>query len=348
MLKKILTINEKYSDNIGDQAISRAMIEFCNFSNDVSVDAVDFSFRQQFVPISDAATKGTKLVTLKRFIPALAKKIIFFMKNINNAKNISRCGYDLAIIGGGQLLLGRGTFPFSLFLYTFFLHKAGTRIKIVAAGVGKSFSGLERFLIAQSLKRVEAIYLRDIKSIDNLKNNFNKHSGLIPDIAYFLYNETKISKLGNKIIICPTEYSVYKRYEDEVGHKNLSFDDYKNTWLKIIRNNIDKYDEIVLSATTNNDYKFCESLINYLSKLELAKVKLKKTNSVDDFISLAEESSEIISGRMHALILCHNLNIKITPFYISQKIIAYKDEYLDNDAKFINRRILDMRMEIIR
>ncbi|HGK4842168.1 TPA: polysaccharide pyruvyl transferase family protein, partial [Kluyvera georgiana] len=226
MPKKILTINEKYSDNIGDQAISRAMVEFCNYSSDVSVDAVDFSFRKQLVPISNVVKKGTKLVILKRFIPALAKKVIFFIKNINNAKNISHCGYDLAIIGGGQLLLGKGTFPFSLFLYTFFLHRAGTRIKIVAAGVGRSFSGLERFLIAQSLKKVEAIYLRDVKSIDNLKINFNKHSSLIPDIAYFLYNESKVSKQGNKIIICPTEYSVYKRYEDEASHKNLSFDGY--------------------------------------------------------------------------------------------------------------------------
>lgn len=348
MLKKILVINEKYSDNIGDQAISRAMSEFCNVNDNVSVDTVDFSFRKQPAPKLSDVKKNIKPSVFKKLVPVFAKKIIFFIKNIKNARDISRCGYDLIIIGGGQLLLGKGTFPYSLFLYTFFLQRSGARIKIVATGVGKKFSTFEHFLIAQSLKRVEAIYLRDTKSNENLKANFNKNSDFIPDIAYFLYDESLICKHVNKIIICPTEYYVYERYKDEVDHKNLTVDEYKKVWLDIIENSMSKFDEIILTATTNNDYKFCQSLNDSLPNLRSDQIVIKKIDDMCNFILLAKDASEIISGRMHALILCHNLNLRITPFYISQKIISYNEEYLNNDAKFFNERIQDLRMEIIR
>ena len=350
MQKRILTINEIYSDNIGDQAIAEALRKFCQVDQGIQVDSVDFSFRKFF--LQHKANNSIKKYkrTLRAYVPTILKKVFFLFKNFKNAKLIASLKYDLAIIGGGQLILGKGSFPYSLFLYTYFLKRQGTKIKLVSVGVGENFNEVEKYLIKKSLNIIDSIYLRDKKSIDNLRKIFNKESKFSPDIAYYLhednYNYPILKTL--KSLICPVAYSVYKRYEKESGNQDLTLDEYKNLWISFIRERLQIFDQVFLSATTIIDFEFTCELKKFFTFQEQKKISFKICQSFHDFIDLAKESSEVLSGRMHALILSHNLGLKIFPFEISKKLQTYNEEYLNKEAKDYKYILLSLQSEILK
>jgi len=349
--KKILTINEMLSDNIGDQAIADAMRKFCQVDQGIQVDSEDFSFKK--VPCQDKSNNSLKKNnrTWKAYFPNIFKRAFFLFKNVKNAKLIASLKYDLAIIGGGQLILGKGTFPYSLFLYTYFLKRQGTKIKIVSAGVGESFTALEKYLIRKSLNSVDSIYLRDERSIENLKKEFNQESQFLPDIAYFLLLVPKVDDVNSnctRSLICPVEYSVYKRYSMEMNNAELSYEQYKDLWVNLIRERLQVFDEICISATTIKDFEFSCELKELFNYQEQKKITFRSCQSHQEFISLAKESAEVQSGRMHALILCHNLGLKILPFEISKKLQAYKQEYLNKKAEEFKNMLNEFREEILK
>ncbi|MBD3843345.1 MAG: hypothetical protein IE909_15980, partial [Campylobacterales bacterium] len=98
MPRKILTVNECYSDNIGDQAIAHAMKRFCTLNADDDVDTCDFSFRNKLE--ESGRISSNKKTNWKRLIPVFIKKTFFAIKNVQKARNLAHKKYDLAIIGG--------------------------------------------------------------------------------------------------------------------------------------------------------------------------------------------------------------------------------------------------------
>jgi len=341
-----------FSDNIGDQAIADAMFEFSKLDENTRVDRTDFSFRTSLPqPSSNSTIKNTDR-TWKYYVPSSIKKIFFLVKNFKKAKQLSSNKYDLAIIGGGQLILGGGVFPYSLFLYTYFLKRQSTKLKIVSAGVGGEFTKVERYLIRKSLNRVDSVYLRDKVSINNLKIIFGKESQFSPDIVYYFYkNKSAVNPSDSKrfkLLICPVEFGVHERYASELRSSGVGLVEYKNLWVGLIREGLSINNSICISATTIQDSLFTSELRNMLTVEEQKKIEFKVCLSYQEFIELVKEYSEVLSGRMHALILCHNLGLKITPFEISKKLQTYKDEYLNKEAKEFNEMLRAMQNEILK
>ena len=80
MQKKILTINEMFSDNIGDQAIAGAMYKFCKLDEVTQVDSVDFSFRLNKQHCVSAISKKGKAKAWRSFVPLIFKKYFLLLR----------------------------------------------------------------------------------------------------------------------------------------------------------------------------------------------------------------------------------------------------------------------------
>ncbi|NNN45447.1 MULTISPECIES: polysaccharide pyruvyl transferase family protein [unclassified Vibrio] len=344
MIKKIITVNEMFSDNIGDQAISDQMEHFCKKGDNYLVDKADFSFRTSLKKQNVVKVNEKKLIRL----PIYLKPFLLILKNAGKANAIAKNKYDLAIIGGGQLILSNGSFSASMFLYALFFKLYGTKVKIVSVGVGERFSLVDKIIYRFAFYFVDEFFLRDIKSQENLRAIFGKKAEYSPDIAYFMSG--KICKsTSSKHLICPVEYEVFKRYYKEMGYNFVDYKKYENKWIdeieSIIFDNPD--DGVIITATTLADYQFAVSIFKLLSAKHVGRVELVKTENWYEFIDIAKNCDSVMSGRMHALILCHCLGLKIVPYKISKKISAFENFYLKADAS-THKHVLDiLRDEIL-
>lgn len=141
---------------------------------------------------------------------------------------------------------------------------------------------------------------------------------------------------------------MHERYAKELRSPGVDLVEYKNLWVGLIRERLSINNSVCISATTIQDSLFISELRNVLTLEEQKKIQFKACLSYQEFIELAKEYSEVLSGRMHALILCHNLGLKITPFEISKKLQTYKDEYLNKEAKEFNEILHALQNEILK
>ncbi|MBE0471697.1 MAG: polysaccharide pyruvyl transferase family protein [Methyloprofundus sp.] len=343
MPKKILTINECYSDNIGDQAISEAMKLFCQLDPYDQVDVSDFSFR---VKLNRNHPPYNKKKNWKKNLPIFIKKLFFLVKNFNKARNVAKKRYDLAVIGGGQLVLSNASFSTSMFLFTVFLKFYGSKIKLVSVGVGKKFSFFDKLLFKMSLMLVDEVYVRDQQSVVNLKKNFAHKSMIVPDIAYFLFESfDAVPKVKNSYLISPVEYAVFERYHLEVGRSYLTEKEYFDEWIDIIKSTLEKggSTKIYLAATTIKDLVFTQNLYDSLYGIYKDERELYLLDKVElqSYIKLIGQCENIISGRMHALILGHSNGLAVIPYNISQKIESYEKDYLKEEVSLLKDKLLE-------
>jgi hypothetical protein len=133
----------------------------------------------------------------------------------------------------------------------------------------------------------------------------------------------------------------------EMNVIKLSNEQYKKLWVKLIKERLQFLGGICLSGTTVRDFEFSLELEEFFTPEEQKNITFKSCANFQEFVNLAEESTEVLSGRMHALILCHNLNLKILPYEISKKLRSYKKEYLCKEAKEHKKILKNLQLEII-
>jgi polysaccharide pyruvyl transferase WcaK-like protein len=112
--KKALLINEGFSDNIGDQAISngvKLLLESKNFS----VKTAGFSTNNQCL-FNLKKSSNNKLVTMLR-AKIFLKSIYWLFKNIIRILKCSSQKYNVAVIGGGQLIMEKSNFAIAMFTW---------------------------------------------------------------------------------------------------------------------------------------------------------------------------------------------------------------------------------------
>lgn len=333
-MQKALVICECFSDNIGDQAIAYSMRKKLEEFYP-QVDLVDFSFRESVRPNlpGESARPSRKYlmpeVLKKTSLFLFLKRLHFFLRHLHQAFKVCRGSYEIAVIGGGQLVMGNQTFPVSMLLWTYLLKLANTRVKLVSVGVASSFSAVDSFLFRLALAPTEFIYARDSKSLSILKSITGRPCRYIPDIAYALELEVNpsFSKERDLYILSPVEYSVYKRYIVESNLPHWTEVEYVEQWVSILEQ---AQGQLVIAPTTQKDYMFSEKVLDrYRAKNRSGDSKAVELVSLDgwqDFVLLAKRASVVCSGRMHALILGQVSGADVEPFLLSEKLISFSIE----------------------
>jgi polysaccharide pyruvyl transferase WcaK-like protein len=346
-MKYILNINEGASDNLGDQAISESLTSILldnklesdtyNFTQVEIVNKIDI----KKVPSNEKVQKTFLRMFLSKF--KLMQQLRWFQLNLKKIITVSRNHYNIAFIGGGQLVLSNTIFPIAMFTWVLILRAFGTKVIILGVGSGKKFNFADKLLYKISFMLCNDIFLRDQESIIQLKKTFGIKADFIPDIAFYY---EKIKKKHNnllqkKLVLGIIEYPIFVKYSSEVGNVVTTEEEYIKLWTADVLSLNQNFSEIILASTTSEDLICSKKLYNHLKKLKLSsKINfISNVLSLEEYTNLLRNSDVVMSARMHSLILAQLLGCDIVPWNVSKKIESYKKEYL-------NRNILDIQEEI--
>jgi len=341
----ILIVNENKSDNLGDHAINKGMVElfgtrgyhtksfpFATFSNGV----VGSEFKEK---------KNYTLIThlIKLLVNRLkgSKIISFIYWYYSNKKNIHRAIREPEVgeivIGGGQLILSNKTFAIALYTWVKLSHQYGKKVSILGVGCGESFSFLERVLFRRALKSAHRVYVREPESLVKIRKNFSIRSYFIPDFAFALKERNCEGSKSNQIVVSVTDFSVYVRYKDEVNcNKFSNKSDYLLEWARLTSESLlNSNTKIILASTTNSDAEISTELYTVLVELGLDNPieDLGVPESLLAYRDILATSKIVISGRMHSLILGKVEACDVTPWIISKKVENFLLNYSSKSSE---------------
>ncbi|UFK94534.1 polysaccharide pyruvyl transferase family protein [Providencia rettgeri] len=334
----ILIINEGNSDNLGDKAIKQSAVAFYTEEN-TNLSFSDYTKVNEIHICNDQSKSKGKRNFLKNLLPY---KLRWLILNYSRVRKVAKKKYNLVSIGGGQLILSNETFSIALFTWISLLYLSGNKnIILLSVGVGDKFTFLDKLLFNFSLKRIQQIYVRDSRSEKNLKSNFNLDSIKTFDIAFFHANK-KIKSNEDYSLLGVTDYNVYIKYNPKITR-----DEYYNSWIKIIKT-IPQNSCIKLFYTTQSDYNECLIFQKYCQTQYNIKYDILPSRNLIELNEILIKAERVISGRMHALILAHNLNKHIITYPISSKLSAFNDEIILSklDSDFIQKNLESMRSAI--
>lgn len=342
-MKKVLVINEGYSDNFGDQAIKKSIIELLKNEN-FDCDFIYLSDpRLTSIPIVNYQNFDQNKYKPKSFYEKIKTYLLFFYWYKINKKFIisvlKKENYQKVVIGGGQLIISSGSFSLSSFSIALFwithLVKKHSKAQIFMVGVGtsKTFNFIEKWLYKRIFKNIEKITVRDPFSKNLLYNLFNVDSLLMPDVAFYnpSYNIGIIHKKNIALLGITNFNEVFKRYNKTAKvSKNEYFELIEEVFLRYN----EKYGVIKLFYTTKQDAEECFNFKKFM-KLRGKDIMICNLFTLKDLENELESASIVYSGRMHALILAKKLNCEIEVFEISQKLKTFKEEYYDSKVSMI-------------
>ena len=326
-----LIINEGLSDNYGDQIIKDS-IQYILESFDYKVNFEDLTRHSTNTTSNNLNT--FKKDNKKRLIPFknILAKILWLYRNFKRLVKASANEYDIVVIGGGQLLIPNGTFPFALLMWSVLLNiKNNGKIILFGVGLQGDYKGINKLMLSYVLNSTKSIHVRDNMSIDILSNEFNRTSSLTYDVAFIydeIYNvEKKESKSKYKYALGISSYDVFKLYN--LKNKFLDRDAYYESWL-IKLNSVNDLKETVLFYSTNEDRNECLLFKDYIEQKYCMDLPLLENYLKDDFLKNIEKCNIVISGRMHSLIVAIVLKKRIIPYILSDKINEFTKIYNHN------------------
>lgn len=340
---KILLINQGHTDNLGDQAILMVLKKILESDNEiVSLPFVPYENEQNlnflihsketltaFDKKSAEKCKNSLLLSkLKSLIPQEWRTLYNYKRIIESKINSRR--FDFAIIGGGELIKGSShPFFFSLIAWVDFLEKQGWPVFVSGVSCDAVFNEYEQRHLRRTLDKCRVITVRDRQS-QKILRDLGVKCEYLPDIV-FLYR-----RLYDRVFVSDkTIQSVFVYSFDELDFKNkfnYSREEYYSYYFKLIERSKNKM-PLVLGYTTYNDYKETIRFAQYLNKMGVA-YTIADIYEFSDLIAILKDSSQIISGRMHAMILGMQYCAKIIPVDVKEKIAVFRREWGLGDLEY--------------
>ncbi|MHA6261266.1 polysaccharide pyruvyl transferase family protein [Sporosarcina sp. CAU 1771] len=337
-MKKVLLINQgKSNENLGDKAIAE-IFQKVLIENECLVELAGFSqtkvVSMSNIDVNSRNSNREKLRSkLKKYIPSffvwLLKYKAMIKKEFDDVTKNNT--YDIVIIGGGQLLKSKSVFVYALLSWYQLLRK-NLKCPIVIAGVGAdtNFSKLETIIYKYILTKVDDIYVRDLRSINILKDKFNVDAKYFPDIVLYDLNikDVDVSKYTrNKLLV---SVFAYNSYVNNVGI-GISKLEYYRLWLNLINENMEENLEIILGYTAIGDKKETLDFANYLKENTSFNFIIVNNDELPHYIETLKNTKKMISGRMHGMLLGLNYGCEVIPFVVSPKVETFKREWIDSN-----------------
>lgn len=335
--KTVLVINEGGSDNFGDQIIKHSMEYLIKETGRESKfeDLTRHHYPTEHDYRAQVITKNKDI-----FFPlkSIVWKLLWFVKNIKRISIASLQRYDAIIVGGGQLLLPNGIFPFALLVWIKFLSLRNKNIILFSVGTQGVYSWFEKLCISSMLRKINHIYVRDKVSQNILKDQFNKESKITYDSAFILNKVYKKNEKNNsyRYLIGIVDYSVYKKYH--CGDL-LSEDRYYEKWLSLISDHNDLNQSALIYATPEDraeSIKFKE----YIYKRLNIEVDILENNNHIFFLDNLSLGEIVVSGRMHSLIVSKALSKQFIAYPISDKVSSFLETIENKNLKKIQEKLI--------
>ncbi len=322
---RALVINKSFSDNLGDQAIGRAMENLFNLINCevITADLTTVQKKQLFIKDISLNNKNRKKFKL-------LKTVKWYLKHKNSIgiyldKTLKEC--DAVFVGGGELIQDNNIFPIALFLWMKEIRKRSPQLPIYYFGVGATagYSFFAKKLLLYALNQASGIYVRDGNSKENLEKVFNIKSIEIPDVVFSLdLSVNTQQKIAKTVALGITSPFRIKQY-------NCNSQDYFREMMAVVGH----YDgsTITLCYTDSNDYAACKAFATYLvgQKKDCSNIRIGEYRDLEGFLSFLSTQEVVVSPRMHACILGIASLASATPIIISPKMDAFLKKYCQTD-----------------
>lgn len=347
-MKKILIVNEGYSDNLGDQEIFHSLKNLLNtieyevyfgyYSKPGQKEIKKHNYKKS---IEEESLKD-KLLNFRGYIFI---KAILYVKNIfiffswyfKNQREINKIinkhDYAYVIIGGGQLINTSSRYSpnmFAIISYSWsrIIKEKNIKLLYMGIGVADKFNFLEHFFYKKALKKSEKIWVRDSFSNKKLSNLFNLNSEIIPDLV-FSEKKSKIEEKLNNALIGVFSFHEYVLKYNKAKHTR---NDFYDIWVDKYFSYKKKGFNVKLFYTTKSDAKECYQFKEYLLNMYDEEVEISNIQNIDDLVRILSESKIIFSARMHALILGLKFHCKVEPYFISEKLRSFSKHYLEEKS----------------
>ena len=345
-MKKILIVNRKYTDNLGDRAIGAALVqlfvkkgcqvyhvEYSSFGKDIASFGPD-----ETSMTSGAGTKASKspklLRNFKRFLALNFPKAVWFYGSgrrvLRQIRAIPKDEIDLIVIGGGQLIQSEE--DNDKFAYAFRLwdwlnrHLFKTKMAVLGVGAKEGFSPYAAKAFKNGLSRADLIYVRDHHSqkvIEQLACGLDVK--IMPDPAFSLSADLpgqQAAETEEKLALVGIyDYDTYCK----IHSLQVARSGYYQEWQSKIEALSAAGFSVRLFYSTGTDKLETQQFSEYLGgKYELAAV-----NSLDDLFALLNSADYVYSGRMHALILALLSGCQVEAFITNTKLKVFAETYLE-------------------
>lgn len=320
--KKVLILNEGYSDNLGDQAINDSMHYLLKSYYDVEIIFQDYTRNSK-------KQKSTQVNTnlfsrfLKKLYRVIPSKIRWIIENFDRVRTVSAKKYDLVIIGGGQLILSNSTFAIAISSWIYFLNVLSNNIVLFSVGSGSRFRFIDKLLYRYSFNKCARVYVRDFKSQRTLKELFSVDSDFVYDVA-FIYNKILKSHVLEKenTLLGIISFAVYKTY-----NKKITKEKFFETWIKLLDDNNIALSTVKLFYTTKDDRRTSLEFKDYVLNKFNIELLLLETSTKKLFIDELAQAKIVIAARMHALILGLTYNCKVVTYPVSDKLREFENMF---------------------
>lgn len=332
--KKIILINRCNTDNFGDRIIGKCVSEL--FGEEMwKISKLDYAF----VP--------PRFFEKCRFI----RKIIdlIFGKLYKRYCIWKTKTADAVIIGGGELIAPG--FYNSFIEWCNIISKSKTINKryLFSVGVTDGFTSEQIKSINGYLSYFSSIYIRDYNSYDLFIKQFtydNSRVFIMPDAVFSL----KLKQVVNKqkvLLFGMTDRQRHNR------HGVITFntdDDLLLYYEKLLEEIIEERPELKIKLIYDSylDKKIIKCFYHHIVKKNPDYKKRVEQQDITDevfFMNLINESSDVVSPRMHACIVGMVSGAKVKPIIISAKMNTFYDLYFSSDQI---KSISELREDVIK
>ncbi len=343
-MKKVLIVNRKYTDNLGDLAIGDALaqlfskkgcevygLEFSRFGKDISSFGLSKNSGGSGAESKARVSQKTP-GRLKLFLGANFPKTIWFIRHghrvLRQVRKIPKNEIDLIIIGGGQLIQSdswNDHFAYAFRLWDWMnRHLFKTKMAVLSVGAKEGFSPYAGRTFEKSLLHADLIYVRDHHSKEIIER-FDSALDVktMPDVAFSLYSgeeREKAEGTEDKLALVGIyNYDTYCKIHSLEADRPA----YYEGWKKKIEDLTAADYKVQLFYSTGPDKIETQRFSEYLER----KFEIAEADSLSDLNELLNSADYVYSGRMHALILAMVSGCRVEAFITNTKLKVFAEAY---------------------
>lgn len=320
-MSRLLLLTQGDTPNIGDNAIYVTEHErFC-----------DDGFDVLSLPFWDTERMINKKGRLVRFIVRYFPPLTDYFVSRWIRRHIEDLEIDLAVIGGGELLGSHYGFVSSMECWTRILSQK--RIPVILLGVSgeKPRNWLFKVRYKKALKRCSFAFVRDRYTQKVLEVDYEKKSVFYPDVVYSYRPLKRENNRTEKAILLVL--SSYSKTFENIGLKN------ENAYIDYIATIIEEKDteKIYITVTEKRDQDNVKLICEKLQRRLTVNCVYLPVLTLDEYCCLADRVDEVVSTRMHAMIIAQRLGKKVTPIAYKKKLIEYESMINSYSTNELNR-----------
>lgn len=322
---KILNINANNGANLGDALIAYALQQITR-RLDCSIQQYEIA---SLLPAIEPSSKN--LLTERIFFLIKRKLKLKLGFNLHRQIEVAVAESDLILIGGGQLMLP--SFLDSILKVALLAKKYSKKVILFGVGAEKIADKKSEAILYELANLIEMSYVRDAKSVNCLTEfGINVYPDPIPDVVFGIHEEIK--QLGknlpkSELLLSPCDYSRIKFYASSPQSK----EEYINWWLNEVKSR--KATKLNFLVSVKNDRQICLEIQKKLKQEGTASEVIFPKN-IQQYIKTINSHKEIISGRMHPLIVAQcNETTKIKVQVRNEKLAEFQKKN-ETNVKTVN------------